>query len=135
LRELKARDLNYIAPMAQIKSEILSQGLPSLQISRPSKASPSRLEQSFYCLSIPQMAVRYSRFGVSTTDSIQIRIFSGQGYAPLPVNGVRVAAFKTRSFANQAGVALSWGWEFFKGCSAAFVARASDMPLCGVLGV
>ena len=45
LRELEDRDSTYIAPMAQFKSEILSQGFPSLQISRPSKVIPDRLEQ------------------------------------------------------------------------------------------
>jgi hypothetical protein len=45
LRELEEQDLIYIAPMAQIKSEILSQGFPSLQISRSSEAMPDRLEQ------------------------------------------------------------------------------------------
>jgi hypothetical protein len=45
LRELEARDLTYMAPMAQIKSEILSQGFPSLQISRPPVTSSSWLEQ------------------------------------------------------------------------------------------
>jgi len=51
--------------------------------------------------------MRYSRLGISNTDSIQIRIFSGQGYVPSLVNGVRVAAVKARFFAYQAGAALS----------------------------
>jgi hypothetical protein len=46
LRELEARDLTYMAPMAQFKSEILSQGFPSLQISRPSIAAQDGLEQT-----------------------------------------------------------------------------------------
>jgi hypothetical protein len=46
LRELEARDLTYIAPMAQIKSETLSQGFPSLQISKSFIAIPERFEHA-----------------------------------------------------------------------------------------
>jgi hypothetical protein len=53
LRELEARDLTYIAPMAQFKSEILSQGFPSLQISRSFIAMLDQLEQPSHCLSAP----------------------------------------------------------------------------------
>jgi hypothetical protein len=93
--------------MAQIKSEILSQGIPSLQISRPSKASSNRLEQPSLLYLIPQMAMRYSRMGWVSADSIQIRTFFGQGYALLLVNGERVAKVKTRFSAYQEGTALS----------------------------
>jgi hypothetical protein len=43
--------------------------------------------------------------------------------------------FREAIFLLSAGRCFVLMREFFKGCSAAFVARASDMPLCGVLGV
>jgi len=95
LRELEDRDLTYKAPVAQIKSEILSQGFPSLQISRPSVASPSRLDQPFHRLLIPQPTMSYSCLGVSNTDPIQTGIFSGQSTLML-ANSARNATFVKR---------------------------------------
>lgn len=107
MRELEARDSTYIAPLAQSKSEILSQGFPSLQISRSSIASPSRLGDRLYCLSIPQLAMRHGRLAVSNTGLIEVGTFPLLGLAPLLGNGARVAAVKERSFAYQAGESLS----------------------------
>ena len=107
MRELEARDSTYIAPLAQFKSEILSQGFPSLQISRSSAESPSWLGDRLYCLSIPQLAMKHGLLAAPNTGSFEVGIFPGLSHASLSGNGARVAAVRERSFAYQAGVAMS----------------------------
>lgn len=105
MRELEARDSTYIAPMAQTKSEILSQGFPSLQISRSSTESPNWLGDCLYCFSISRLAMRHGLLAVPNTGLYKVGIFPGLSHASLSGNGARVAAVKGRSFAYQAGVA------------------------------
>jgi hypothetical protein len=130
LRELEARDLTYIAPIAQNKSEILSQGFPSLQISRPLIVASNRFERPSSLLSMQRLTMKVSRLMVPNTDSTQIEAASGRGCV-LPVAD---AAVRQRlSLAGQVLLRLEIG--FFKGCFGSLCCKGFSRAVRGVLKV
>lgn len=103
LRELEERVLNFAAPLAQIKKEILSQGIPSLQISRSSAASFSHASQSIYSSLIRCLPVGDGVLTLADGDSVGEVNPSGRGNQ----SWVGESVFKSRSFVRQMGFAFS----------------------------
>jgi hypothetical protein len=103
LRELEARDLIYITPMASTKNEMPSQGFPSLQIPSLS-TTPFKQAALFFSSISPLRSVMENGWPVAAdADLIQIGANPGLTNAPLVSN----AAVKIRSIAFQTGIAFS----------------------------
>jgi hypothetical protein len=136
--------------MAQLNSEKLSQGYCSLQYFG-SPAIVYLAVRSVFLQVFQRLAIQNSSVMVARGGSAQLDFRSGQG-SQSPITSAEADMqsmlktvlqssrsqknfVETRDAEYQMGVALPRVKNDDRGCSAVFVARASDTPLRGVLGV